>query len=343
MTDDRLLRFAEAACQSADSTGRMAQIMRRASDQPLRIAALGGSVTYGYNETGAVIPYPELLCRLLPFQTVLRNFAISGTDSYLGLLLTARDMPQFAPDLVILEYAVNQGVTREMVSVYEGLIYRLLTLPSAPAVITVMCVNRLGYTSENCLAHVARHYGLPVISVRDGLKTFAWDEYSSDDIHPNEDGQAMLAQAICTAMMKSEPKRSFEIPDAPCLDRDASALRLCDLHAGNGGFFSPVPFLTAFGASDAVILQSGSDTYTLRVKGDTVILFFRQSSDPDTADALLTVDDCAAIRLQAACLSGWGNPAAVRIIPQNHLTTHTLRFQRDGKKGRFVLWAVAAF
>lgn len=346
MNKKLIAQFAENAFASADYTGRIASLPQRAKNRPLRIAAFGGSVTYGYNSEGAgkdIIPYPALLCDLLPYETELRNFAASGTNAWFGLYLAVQEIAAFAPDLVLLEYAVNQPAAKEYVSAYESLTAYLTALPSAPALIHVMCVNKSGNSSENVLMHVAEHYAQPVICLRNAMQGIPWEEYAGDAVHPHAQGQAMLASAVYYALqMQHTEDTSYQMP-MPCLDRCARTLTVCELQNGTGGLRERIPFLHLLGSADAVILQACADSYTLEAEGDAFLLVFRQSCFEDTDDALLTVDGEPSVRLQANLLTGWGNPFVQRVIPKTKSASHKLTLRHTGGSGRFILWGIAAY
>lgn len=346
MNEKLIAQFAENAFASADRTGRIASLPHRAKERPLRIAAFGGSVTYGYNSESAgndLVPYPALLCELLPYETELCNFAASGTNAWFGLYLAVREIAAFSPDLVLLEYAVNQPAAKEYVSAYESLTAYLTALPSAPALIHVMCVNESGNSSENLLTHVAVHYAQPVICVRNAMQGIPWEEYAGDAVHPHAQGQKMLAEAVFRVMQSRDADAvSYELP-APCLDRSARTLTICGLLSGDGGLRERIPFLHLLGGADAVILQACADSYTLEAEGDAFLLLFRQSCFEDTDDAILTVDDEPPLRLQANLLTGWGNPFVQRVIPKTKSASHRLALRHTGGSGRFILWGIAAY
>lgn len=339
---EQIRQFAAAACTAPDRTGRVFRMTEIGKNRPLRIMAFGGSVTFGYTTGANITAYPSLLCDMLPCETVLNNLAAAGTNAWLGLYLAAREAELFAPDLVLVEYAVNQEATAELTGAYESLLYRLLTLPSSPAVIAVMCTNEQHVSSEAVLTKVALHYGLPVISVRAGLGDIPWEAYACDAVHPNTNGQTMLAHAVYTAIMQAEPVEGYTLPDKPLLNRDAASLRLYDLGSSSGGLREYITFLALFDAQKAVILQGESDTFILEAEGKAFLLVFRQSCYADTDNAQITIDNDAPVTLYASCMNGWGNPFVQRIIPKTKSLRHKLRIKKERGDGRFILWGIAA-
>lgn len=346
MNDALIAQFASAAQMLPDRTGRLASLARHAEDRPLRIAAFGGSITFGYyaaDPAQKLTAFPALLCDMLPYPTELRNYAAAGTNAWFGLCMAAQEGAQLQPDLVILEYAVNQGVCRGHITAYESLLYRLAALPSAPAVLHVFCVNARGETSAKALEHLAAHYGQAAVSVQNGLSGMPWEEYADDAVHPHRQGQQMLAAAVYEAIRRAVPRDTAYTLPTPCFDRSAANLRLCDLSAGTGGCRTFVPFHTLLDRMQAVYLQAGADTYTLTAEGDAFLLIFRQSCYDDTDDAFLTVDDEPPVRLQANLSCGWGNPYVHPVMPKRKADTHRLTLHHAGENGRFVLWCIAAY
>ncbi|MBQ5770033.1 MAG: SGNH/GDSL hydrolase family protein [Clostridia bacterium] len=100
-------------------------------NRPVTIACLGDSVTHGcfeifINANGNIDTvcradeaYPELLKRelanLFPFATpVIVNAGVSGDKSYGGLERLERDVLSFKPDLVIVDFGLNDSMNKDI-------------------------------------------------------------------------------------------------------------------------------------------------------------------------------------------------------------------------------------
>lgn len=139
------------------------------------------------------------------------NAGISGTPSFFGTFRLQKDVLQYNPDLVIVEFSVNDGGSYElddgyMLDAYETIVRKCLE--SGAAVVTVFTVNNLTYTTTNIGSswqayhkEIADHYNVPTISYHnaiypDGEWITAWTKLSGDNVHPNVVGHALLANCI---------------------------------------------------------------------------------------------------------------------------------------------------
>ena len=123
------------------------------------VAAIGGSITQA--ETGWFSLVTDGLQKQFPLSQVLEvNAGISGTGSDLGAFRLERDVVALNPDLVFVEFAVNDGDADETLQIrnLESIVVRLKNLRPAPAVVFVESASRNG-TFRSAHQKVARHYG----------------------------------------------------------------------------------------------------------------------------------------------------------------------------------------
>lgn len=326
--------FASAAVLQLDRTGRLFAALQKPQ---LHIAVLGGSISYGYTLTQAVQPYPERI--VYPMPHTIRSFAAAGTDALMGQYLTERYLADNPPDLVFVEYAVNQMPTSSPSIAYESLLRRLLSFPTKPAVIPIMCCMQNGASAAAVLNRICETYGLPLISIADGLRTIPWDAYSDDTVHPNDSGHAHIAAAVQLLLQNTvRPLPECALPQ-PMLG--AELLTCLPMDILTGGLRQSSPYLQLFADDDAVLLTPDYPTLAFAVSGQAVLLCYRQSADVDTANAILTINGHSPTSIHARVLSGWGNPMLCRIpLPAG---THTVQLSPDSCDGRFLLWGLAVF
>ena len=84
-----------------------------------------------------------------------------------GSLRAGRDLLSSAPDLVVVEFAVNDNWTDG--EAYEGLVCQILAQPNQPAVILLFMMWERGGNDQEMQARVGRHYDLPMVSFRDAM------------------------------------------------------------------------------------------------------------------------------------------------------------------------------
>lgn len=194
---------------SVGNTGRFRKVFAKAAaGGEITVAYIGGSITEGYTlkpeECWAKLTY-DYLCEKYPDTKInYVNGGMSGTPSSLGVVRAERDIlaPCGDPDIVFVEFAVNDSKDKLCRESYESLVRRFLALDSEPAVALLFMRTDNGYNCQEQQSAIGAHYGLPMISLNDGL-TYAideglmtWADYSNDGAHPNPEGAKLVAEMI---------------------------------------------------------------------------------------------------------------------------------------------------
>ena len=203
---------------SAGDPARIQAVLAKARrGEPVCVAAIGGSITAGGANTKDPErryirqvaqwfeqTFPGLKVRMI-------NAGIGATNSGFGALRVQRDVIAHQPDLVIVEYAVNDdtGIAKLDES-YEGVLRQLLNSSTNRAVVELFFMHKDGHNAQPEQTVLGRHYGLPMISFRDavwpelesgGLK---WETIYDDVVHPNDAGHdiasGLLRNLLGTAL-----------------------------------------------------------------------------------------------------------------------------------------------
>ncbi|MBR1663364.1 MAG: SGNH/GDSL hydrolase family protein [Ruminococcus sp.] len=197
----------------------------------LTVAFLGGSITMGCHATEIEKRYTNRCVSHLEekypaARFTLVNGGIGATTSQFGAARLEDDILRFSPDIVFLEFSVNDDGSNEMFKeTYESCLRRLLTSPTAPA---VMVINNLFYdngdNAQGIHNEAAAYYGVPAVSVRD----YDWprlqsgelkrDDLTGDGLHPNDKGMeiiAMLVNNAIDAIADEQDDGEFDYPDKP--------------------------------------------------------------------------------------------------------------------------------
>lgn len=202
-------RIIERSLVTVGNTARFRKVFAKAAaGEEITVAYIGGSITEGYTlqpeECWAWLTY-DWLCEKYPDTKInYVNGGMSGTPSSLGVVRVERDVlaPHGDPDIVFVEYAVNDAKDKLCRESYESLVRRFLALDSEPAVALLFMRTDNGYNCQQQQSEIGAHYGLPMISLNDGL-TYAideglmtWADYSNDGAHPNVEGAKLIAEMI---------------------------------------------------------------------------------------------------------------------------------------------------
>ncbi len=188
---------------------RLAKVIKKLqAGEEVTIAYLGGSITQG-SSAGNELCYARLTTNWFeeqfPEATInYVNAGIGATGSYIGLHRADRDVLAHDPDLVFVDFSVNDTYDRMSInrSTYEGLMRKLWSSESAPAIVCLAMTQEDGTSVQDDHSAIAIRYDLPFISYRNAILDvidkgyIVWDDISDDNIHPNVPGHAVLSKMI---------------------------------------------------------------------------------------------------------------------------------------------------
>ncbi len=215
-------------------TTRLQNVMRRAAaGEDAAIGFLGGSITQGSLASG-----PEKCYAALTFDWWQGHFpsskaryinaGIGGTTSHYGAARAEDDLLSYRPDLVFVEFSVNDTDDSHFMETYEGLIRRIWNCDWQPAVVLIH--NRFydtGASAQPVHDRIGRHYGLPRVCVGDVLwgklqtGELTAEEVTPDGLHPNDRGHRMIAEMICGFLEKVDEERRGEVRQEKLCEEEA--------------------------------------------------------------------------------------------------------------------------
>ena len=192
--------------------------------EPITVAAVGGSITAGGRQTQdpanryiqQVAKWFEL--RFPKSKISFVNAGIGGTNSFYGAMRLQRDVLSKSPDLVIVEWAVNNQPGKEFAESYEGALRQILRAPGKIAVIELFFMHKDGENAQMWQEILGRHYQLPMVSFRDAwwpefhCGRAQWDDMYADVVHPNDAGHLLAAKFLSNLLEKK--LRETAIPDS---------------------------------------------------------------------------------------------------------------------------------
>lgn len=173
------------------------------------VCFLGGSITQGSLSSTpetcyAYRTYDWIKGRFPEAKVKYVNAGIGGTTSVFGAARAEKDVLAYDPDLVVVEFSVNDECTDYFLESYEGLIRKLLYSKSAPAVVCLFnFFYENGKTAERLHSKVARHYGIPAASMQGAIyqdilsgKIEDISLLSPDGLHPNDTGHEVVSSVL---------------------------------------------------------------------------------------------------------------------------------------------------
>lgn len=307
---------------------------------------LGGSITYGFEtEDVHIIPFPTLIGeKLATIESGIRTFHIHNYGyccfhSHLGIALLQQVLSNLTPDIIFLEYAVNNAYDLDYAASFEGMVQKILKANSLASIVIICTCDEHGYTCENYMVDIAAHYHLPAICISKALKAgeafgFQWNDYSMDNCHPNQTGQQLIADCILELFSRSRQKMhvlplpQFYLPTKPCYSN----------HYASAVFHPAYEELHGCGFTDSTGMEPFTHTIS-HIPGDTrplevtyscrrLFLFYEQTSDAKTGGQIeITIDSITPpLVLDGYCIYSW-DTSAIALLMDAPFGEHHIRIK----------------
>lgn len=171
----------------------------------MNIAIIGGSITEGAGASKYENSYVYKLGQYLKTKYTnlkILNLGAGGTASNFALFRLKRDLGHFRPDIIFVEFAVNDRIYSSVDSsiYFEGLIRECSQYTDKIVIIDMPT----GICDACTTIHkkIAYFYNLPVIDVQDaiwrkiGNRQITWTKISIDNLHPNDNGHELYYEII---------------------------------------------------------------------------------------------------------------------------------------------------
>lgn len=212
---------------SEGDTSRLRRVFERARrGEAITVAAVGGSITAGGTQTqDPTNRYIQQVAKWFELtfpnsKITFVNAGIGGTNSFYGAMRLQRDVLAKSPDLVIVEWAVNNQSGKDFAESYEGVLRQLLRAPNDIAVIELFFMHKDGENAQMWQEILGRHYQLPMVSFRDAWwPEYAsgraqWDDLYADVVHPKDAGHLLAAKLLQTFLEKTNADTSVPVTAA---------------------------------------------------------------------------------------------------------------------------------
>ena len=197
-------------------------------NEPVRVACVGDSITYGHGiKDREHDAYPGLLGSLLGDKYDVRNFGVSGSTTMMGTDMpymneqAYKDALAFNPEIVTIKLGTNDSKPynwkeqEHFKDDLKTLIESFRSLPSKPKIWLCLPVPAMGSAwSINdsviyngvipYIKEVAQEENIPLIDLNTPFQ--GKRQYFPDTIHPNEEGQQIIAETIFSYVFAKKKK-----------------------------------------------------------------------------------------------------------------------------------------
>lgn len=321
------------SCLSTGNNVRLKKVLQKLRNgEETTIAFLGGSITQG---AGAVPSQQNCYARRA-FEMICERYApdggkhvryikagVGGTPCQLGIIRYDRDITRdgaVQPDLVVVEFAVNDLGDETNGLCHESLIHRILTQPNEPAVIMLFSVFADDWNLKNRLAPIGFRHAVPMVDVLEAVSpqfpTKAGEravitrrQYFYDVFHPSNSGHRIMADCLLYMLSRIDSQQRMDAPaPAPAYyGFDYAAIRLLDgSTAPANAVIEPGSFTQRDTDLQAVPLDfedhntpqfpynwqkgEGSAPFVLELDCSALQMVFKDSGSPAFGKAVVTVD-----------------------------------------------------
>ena len=367
---DTQKRIMERSLVSMGDTTRIENVLTKARNkEPLVISVIGGSITEGaaasnyQNQYGHLVAdwfsekFPETPIKYI-------NAAIGASSSNMGTHRVEDNLLKHKPDLVVCEYAVNDGGNDLIPETMEGLVRQMLKAEKKPAVILLFMCGDKGNNEQEKHSIIGKHYNLPMVSFRDGLfpeiqaDNIKWEDIEADTVHPNDRGHRYCAEFVTALIQKvldkmpAEPKIK-KIPDLPApitsnpFEYTTMLCTKTSVPAKNQGWVTDDekgPYRQFLG--NGWLSEKPGSTLEFDIKGSFISIVYHIDKQKDFGMIQVQIDDLEPVKHNA--YAGWiwnggmcvWKPVATDLTDGWHKVKITLLEEKDkdseGNKFRFL-------
>lgn len=346
--------------QVCDNTALAAAMKKAEAGEPITIAAIGGSITQGTISSGAKDNqmktkncYAEIFFswwrETFPNSEVtVVNAGIGATDSYLGVHRVQKDVLDYHPDVVLVEYSVNDSGDNTSKITYDNLVYKLAASEDAPAVMLLFMGQTNLSSAQNQHQLVGFQYGFPMVSylnlLSDWFKEGRYTEkdLSGDVTHPSALGHAIVGEMLWKYLNNvyvaldtyGEPAVFDKKLFTKSKYLNAELAGVGDVTPANLGSFAETG-KDFNGWGNVWKTTDGDNGITFKVTCKNLGILFWRSTSKEFGNYEVWVDGEHVRTLQGEFPGGWGNYAhAQEVFVSDEDAEHTITIKKaEGSTG----------
>lgn len=371
-TDEQSAVMVRDSLLSTGNNARIKKVMEKAQNgEDVTLAYIGGSVTEGQGANPNGKCYAKASCDVFAAKygtgenVHYINAGMSGTPSSLGIVRYERDvLGQMTagdhPDILFIEFAVNDSGECTNGGAYEGLIRR--ALDSGSAVVLLFSVFRDNWNMQTTYIPYGEYYDLPMVSMKNAVSSCLNEEgfikwYFSDAYHPTNEGYKLTASCIenlfdAIAAEDEEEDTIKNLSDLAPMNTDAyagttmmgpdtigSLLAAEDssLVSFDAGGFSKTDNATGTYLYDSKKQKfeknwmhgtdSQEEALTATVNCKNLLVVYKLSNAAATGTAELYVDGEKKVTMNGYNKDGWNNATTVLAFNEEEAKEHTIEIR----------------
>ena len=255
------------------------------------------------------------------------------------------------PDLVVVEYAVNDKPEPVYSESFEGVLRQILREPQKIAVIELFFMHRKGESEQEPQVKLGRYYGLPMVSFRDAwwpeisAGRVAWEAIYADVVHPNDAGH-ILATDLLISLLENANRKLAAGEAEPVVRPDLPAPMIstvyenCELYQGQD--LKPVANSGWTHSPDGKKWNSSESKGSIEFEFTGKVLFM--GFDIDKGAETLSTFSIDGGAPQVLKTNGNRPPLASNLAPAKHRVRVEFAGNKapQGSKAQVHIWAIGA-
>ena len=350
---------------------RLNRVIERAKNgEDITIAVIGGSITEGAGAKTYAECYAKRI--LDGFRAAygvgdglhigLVNAGVGGTASTFGWMRYERDVTgrvkdaDGLPDIVIIEYAVNDGGEPTRHGCYESMVRSVLAQPNEPAVILLFSVFETGYSLQNDFYPIGMKYDLTMVSMKNSAyplvgKQWSKEAFFHDEYHPTSLGHKVYADCVLRAIADSSAQEESASPQPVDVtpvynanymnlqrifrdDYDESiALNVGSFREDDTSSYRNLPVGRVCGENFYHLKNAGNEPLTFSCAFKNLLIAYKTSNSADFGTAEVYVDGVKTATLSAFSKTAWGQSEVRLVFSESEAKPHTVEIRMaDGSE-----------
>lgn len=364
---------------STGTNGRFENFIRKLQKgKKVTIAFIGGSVTEGGGVLDPAQSYGDQFIASLTekypkAKIEYVNAGVGGTCSAIGALRYDRDVTKKCsktPDLVVVEFSVNDQEDPTCGRAYESLIRQILEKDDETAVVQMFAVFKSRWNLEDLYKPVGDLYGTPMVSAKDGTAA-AFESgdlnnelYFSDDYHPTALGHKIMADILMNlvnevddAVTAGTATRSIApVPGTYFYSPDFIDMKLVSSKNSNGAKVKAGSFSLTDTQVHALVRNGevtfpynwshdggSNEPFVLEVTCKNILFDYKKSISDEYGKAEIYVDGELVATLDGNKFDAWNNSYIEVVYDSQEVAKHKLevKMAEEDKDKKFTILGIA--
>ncbi len=281
------------------------------------------------------------------------NAGLSGTSSVVGLMRAQNDILNAEPDVIFIEFSVNDHPEEIYKKGYESLVKKCLSQSNEPAVILIINRAKGGYSMQEQMSAIGKNYDLSIISMDNALTNafnsgfLTKDDYYTDEYHPHEKGNALISDSIAyfyrQALKTANKSYRYTIPSETVYGTEYSTGSIVSLseltNFDNGSFaqtnsgYATLPYTLKHNVG------GGNTPIKFSTQGKGIFIVFSAKDDASFGNINVTVNGRIA-KISGNKLYAWGGPEADIAYMQKDSGNLDVSINVENPDTEFTIWGI---